>query len=274
MSYRNEPLVRTSPNHLSLELVVEDAVGAIWLNRPDRHNAFDETLIAELRESLDSMAANPAVRVVLLGGRGRSFCAGADLEWMQRQAHARYTENVEDARKLAGLMRTLAQLPKPTVARVHGAALGGGLGLVAACDIAVASRDATFGTTEARLGLTPSTISPYVIAAIGERACRRYFQTAERFDADEALRLGLIHVVTEPAALDPRVAALLTALREAGPQAQSTSKRLIASLRGRNPVNDQVLEETAVSIATVRSGSEAQEGIAAFFAKRKPRWTG
>jgi methylglutaconyl-CoA hydratase len=160
------------------------------------------------------------------------------------------------------------------VARVHGAALGGGMGLVAACDIAIASSDASFGTTEVRLGLTPSTIAPYVIAAIGERAARRYFLSGERFDANEALRIGLVHEAVAPEALDARLAGLLDSLHSAGPQAQAHCKRLLASLRGHDAFDPQVLEQTARSIAEVRAGEEAREGMAAFLAKRKPGWTG
>jgi len=195
------------------------------------------------------------VRAIVLGGRGRNFCAGADLDWMQQQANADYDGNLEDARRLAWMLRTLAQSPKPTIARVQGVALGGGMGLVAACDIALATSDASFGTTEVRLGLTPSTIAPYVIAAIGERAARRYFLSGERFDTNEAVLGGL-----------------LDALRSAGPLAQAHCKRLLASLRGHDAFDPQVAEQTARSIAEVRAGAEAREGIAAFFAKRKPSW--
>jgi methylglutaconyl-CoA hydratase len=170
------------------------------------------------------------------------------------------------------MLRTLAQSPKTTIARVHGVALGGGMGLVAACDIAIASREATFGTTEVRLGLTPSTIAPYVIAAIGERAARRYFLSGERFDAQEALRIGLIHEAVDAAVLDGRLHGLLESLHSAGPQAQAHCKRLLAALRGHDAFDPQVAEQTARSIAEVRAGAEAREGIAAFFAKRKPSW--
>jgi methylglutaconyl-CoA hydratase len=256
----------------SLQLEHDGQRCTVWLNRPERHNAFDQSMILQLQQCLEQLAQQPQVRVLVLAGRGRSFCAGADLHWMQQQASERYEDNLEDARALARLLRTLSLVPQPTVARVHGAALGGGLGLIAACDIAIASPDASFGTTEGRLGLTPSTIAPYVIEAIGERAARRYFQSGERFDAPEALRLGLIHECSEPDALDDRLAALITALCSVGPQAQAHSKRLIAALHGRSPSDPAVLEQTAASIATVRAGEEAREGIAAFFARRKPPW--
>jgi methylglutaconyl-CoA hydratase len=260
------------PDYQSLQLEFHSGCATVWLNRPERHNAFDQGLVDELTRCLMLLSQDSAVRVIVLAGRGRNFCAGADLAWMQQQALASFDANLEDARRLASMLRALAQAPQPTVARVQGVALGGGLGLIAACDIAIASRETSFGTTEVRLGLTPSTIAPYVIAAIGERAARRYFLTGERFDTDEALRIGLIHEIADAAALDTRLEQLLEALRAAGPQAQAHCKRLLASLRGHDAFEPQVLEQTARSIAEVRSGEEAREGIAAFFAKRKPGW--
>jgi methylglutaconyl-CoA hydratase len=260
------------PDYRFLQLEHSAGCATVWLNRPERHNAFHEGLLAELPRCLAGLSQDPTVRAIVLAGRGRNFCAGADLEWMQQQARADYDANLEDARRLAWMLRTLAQLPKPTIARVHGVALGGGLGLVAACDIAIAARETSFGTTEVRLGLTPSTIAPYVIAAIGERAARRYFLSGERFDANEALRIGLIHEAVDADALDARLEQLLAALRSAGPAAQAHCKRLLASLRGHDAFDPQVAEQTARSIAEVRAGQEAREGIAAFFAKRKPSW--
>lgn len=260
------------PDDEFLQLEYRAGCAIVWLNRPERHNAFHQGLLSGLSRLLTQLSQNAAVRAVVLAGRGPNFCAGADLEWMQQQARADYDTNLEDARRLAWMLRTLAQLPKPTIARVQGVALGGGLGLVAACDIAIATRDSSFATTEVRLGLTPSTIAPYVIAAIGERAARRYFLTGERFDANEALRIGLIHEAVDADALDLRLEQLLLALRSAGPQAQAHCKRLLASLRGQNAFDPQVAEQTARSIAEVRAGAEAREGIAAFFSKRKPSW--
>jgi methylglutaconyl-CoA hydratase len=256
-----------------LQLEYRAGCAIVWLNRPQCHNAFHEGLITELSRSLALLSQDAAVRSIVLAGRGRNFCAGADLQWMQQQARAGYDANLEDARRLAWMLRTLAQSPKTTIARVHGVALGGGMGLVAACDIAIATREASFGTTEVRLGLTPSTIAPYVIAAIGERAARRYFLIGERFDANEALRIGLIHETVDADALDARLEGLLEALRSAGPQAQAHCKRLLVSLRGHDAFDPQVAEQTARSIAEVRAGEEAREGIAAFFEKRKPSWT-
>jgi methylglutaconyl-CoA hydratase len=256
----------------SLQLEHAGHGSTVWLNRPERHNAFDQTMIAELQHCLASLAQQSQVRAVVLAGRGKSFCAGADLAWMQRQAVAGYEDNLEDARALARVLRTLAQMPQPTVARVHGVALGGALGLIAACDIAIAALDSSFGTTEVRLGLTPSTIAPYLIEAIGARAARRYFQTGERFDALQALRLGLIHEHCDADALDRQLEALLAALHQGAPMAQARSKRLIAALQGRSPTDPAVLEQSAESIAQVRAAQEAREGIAAFFARRKPPW--
>jgi methylglutaconyl-CoA hydratase len=261
------------PDDEFLQLEYRAGCAIVWLNRPERHNAFHQGLLTSLSRLLTQLSQNAAVRAIVLAGRGRNFCAGADLTWMQQQARADYDANLEDARRLAWMLRTLAQIPKPTIARVQGVALGGGLGLVAACDIAIATRDSSFATTEVRLGLTPSTIAPYVIAAIGERAARRYFLSGERFDANEALRVGLIHEAVASDALDGRLGGLLDALHSAGPQAQAHCKRLLASLRGHDALDPLVLEQTARSIAEVRRSDEAREGIAAFFAKRKPGWT-
>lgn len=258
----------------TLQLESDRGCTTIWLNRPERHNAFHEGVITELTQCFERLAADSSVRMIVLAGRGRSFCAGADLEWMQRQAAATYDANIADARRLAMMLRTIAQSPKPTLARVHGAALGGGLGLVCVCDIAIAAPEATFGTTEVRLGLTPSTISPYVLGAIGERAAGRYFLTGERFEATEALRLGLIHELVPAEALDAQVTKIVDALRQSGPKAQAHCKELVALLRGRDPCEPLILEQTARSIADVRSGLEAREGIAAFLEKRKPSWIG
>jgi methylglutaconyl-CoA hydratase len=244
----------------------------IWLNRPERHNALHAGLIAELQRAVDLLSQEAAVRVLVLAGRGASFCAGGDLDWMREQASQPYELNLEDARALARTIRTLALCPKPTLARVQGPALGGGLGLVAACDMAIASRSAVFGTTETRLGLTPSVIALYVLQAIGERAARRCFLTGARFDAAEALRLGLVQEVVEAGELEPRVAATLQSICLGGPQAQAHCKWLISELRGRDPALETTVDESARSLASVRAGDEAREGIEAFFSRRKPSW--
>jgi methylglutaconyl-CoA hydratase len=259
-------------DYQSLQLERRQQCATIWLNRPQRHNALHAGLIAELQRAVDELAQDRAVRVIVLGGRGASFCAGGDLDWMREQASQPYELNLEDARQLARTFRTLASCPKPTVARVHGAALGGGTGLVAACDLAIATRDASFGTTETRLGLTPSVIAPYVIAAIGERAARHCFLSGARFGAAEALRLGLVQEMVEPDQLEGSVEAALAALRLAAPQAQAHCKWLVAELRGRDPGLETTIDETARSIAGVRAGEEAKEGIEAFFSRRKPAW--
>lgn len=244
----------------------------IWLDRPQRHNALHAGLITELQRAVDLLSQEPAVRVIVLAGRGKSFCAGGDLDWMREQAAQPYELNLEDARQLARTFRTLALCPKPTLARVQGAALGGGLGLVAACDLAIASRDAVFGTTETRLGLTPSVIALYVREAIGERAARRCFLTGVRLDAAEALRLGLVQEVAEAGTLEQRVEATLRQICLGGPQAQAHCKWLLAELRGRSPALETTIDESARSLASVRAGDEAREGIEAFFGRRQPSW--
>ena len=254
-----------------IEIERTPGVATLWLNRPETHNAFNAGMIAELIAALRDLGADDAVRAVVLAGRGRSFCAGADLAWMKATGEADFETNLADARELAALLRTLAELPKPTLARVHGAALGGGMGLAAACDICIASTDAVFATTEARLGLIPSVISPYVLRAIGARQALRYFQTAERFSAAEAHRLGLAHETVETGRLDATIAEILEALLQGGPQALAASKELVRDIAGR-PVDDALVEETARRIATTRAGEEAREGLAAFLEKRRSAW--
>jgi len=256
----------------SLVIDHQGPIGIITLNRPERHNAFDDVLIASLTEALRDMEADASLRVVVLSGAGASFSAGADLGWMKRMAGFSREENVQDAMGLGALMRTLAHLAKPTIARVHGAAYGGGVGLVACCDIAVALQGATFSFSEAKLGLIPAVISPYVIAAIGERAARRYFLTAERFDAAEAWRLGLVHdLATTPDDLDDKIGDVIEALLACGPAAQRESKELIRAVAHR-PVMSDVIQDTAERIARVRASPEGREGVAAFLGKRKPSW--
>jgi methylglutaconyl-CoA hydratase len=235
------------------------------------HNAFDDALIARLTEALREVGENPGVRVVVLRGAGKSFSAGADLNWMQRMAGYSRTQNLADAMGLAQLLHTLDTLPRPTIAAVHGAAFGGGVGLVAACDIAVAAGTAAFSLSEVRLGLIPAVISPYVVAAIGARQARRYFLTAERFDAGEARRMGLVHEVTAPEALEARVAAIAAELLRGGPGALGAAKNLVAAVAGR-PVDTALMTDTARRIADIRAGEEACEGVGAFLEKRKPRW--
>jgi methylglutaconyl-CoA hydratase len=248
-------------------------VAQLWLSRAELHNAFDDLLIAALTAEIARLGEDASVRAVVLGGRGKSFSAGADLNWMKRMASYGEAENLRDAQALAGLMRAIDLCPKPTLARVHGAAFGGGVGLVACCDIAVASENATFCLSEAKLGLIPSVISPYVVRAIGARAARRYFLTAEIFTAAEAARLGLAHRCVPAEALDDAIEALLKPLLAAGPAAQAECKKLIARVSD-TPVDDAMVADTAKRIARIRISPEGREGIASFLEKRKPAWTG
>ncbi len=255
----------------TLEIELNNQVATIWMNRPDLHNAFDEILIAELTAACIALDGDADVRIVVLGGRGKSFSAGADLNWMRRAANNGIDENLNDARALAGMLRTLAEMKKPTIARVQGAALGGGMGLAAACDIAVASTKAVFATSEVKFGIIPSAISPYVLRAIGARQATRYFQTAERIAADRAREIGLVHEVAEPEALDAKVAEIVAALLAGGPNAQAAAKDLIRAV-DHQPVNHTLVEETAHRIAHLRATPEAREGIGAFLDKRQPGW--
>lgn len=257
--------------YTSLVLEVRNGAAFLALAKPDVHNAFDETLIAELTAALHALDADHAVRAVVLLGHGKSFCAGADLNWMKKMARYGHAENLADAGALAAMLNTLNTLSKPTIARVHGAAYGGGVGLVACCDIALAAQQATFALSEAKLGLVPATISPYVIEAIGARMARRYFLTAERFDAAEAHRIGLVHEIVPMDALDSRINELLGALVVAGPRAQAESKALIRAVVHR-PIDDRMIADTAARIARVRSTAEAKEGVAAFLGKRRAVW--
>ncbi len=255
----------------TLEIARDGGVATVWMNRPDVHNAFNEALIAELTAACAGLDADATVRVVVLAGRGKSFSAGADLNWMRRAADASFDDNLQDARKLAGMLRTLAELGKPTIARVHGAALGGGMGLASACDICIAATGAAFATSEVKFGIIPSAISPYVIRAIGARQATRYFQTAERISAARAGELGLAHEVVAPEALDAKVQEVVTALLQGGPQSQAAAKALIRAVADL-PVSDAVVEDTARRIATLRATPEAKEGLAAFLDKRPAAW--
>ncbi len=255
----------------TLEILRDGPIATIWMNRPDVHNAFNEALIAELTDACRQLDADDSVRVVVLAGRGKSFSAGADLNWMRRAADASVEANLADARKLAGMLRALAELTKPTIARVQGAALGGGMGLASACDICVASTAASFATSEVKFGIIPSAISPYVLRAIGARQAGRYFQTAERISAAEAKALGLAHEVVAPEELDAKVAAIVAALMQGGPKSQAAAKDLIRAVADQ-PVSDAVVEDTARRIAELRATPEAKEGLAAFLDKRPAAW--
>jgi methylglutaconyl-CoA hydratase len=254
-------------------LTIERAgkVATIWMNRPAVFNAFDERLIAELTAACSELDTDPTVRVVVLGGRGKHFSAGADLNWMKRAAQFSHQQNIDDARLFANMLRTLAEMSKPTIARVQGAALGGGTGLTAACDMAVASSDAVFSTSEVKFGIIPSAISPYVLRAIGPRHALRYFQSAERITAERALSIGLVNEVVAADQLDAGIADLVNALLQGGPLAQKAAKELIAAVHGR-PIDKTISEETAQRIARQRATDEARDGVAAFLDKRPPAW--
>ncbi len=258
--------------HQTLELEVLNHVGIIWFNRPDIRNALNETVLKELGTALTALEKDKGVRAVVLAGRGSAFCAGADLNWMKKTASYSKAQNLKDAKVgLADTLYKLHALKKPTVARVHGPAFAGGMGFVAACDIAVASTEATFCLSEVKLGLTPATISPYVIRAMGERAASRYALTAERFDAAEAYRIGFVQELVPPDELDGKVNELLGALVQAGPRAIDETKKLIA-LSGGTKLTAAVRMETAKRIAETRASAEGREGIASFLEKRKPKW--
>ena len=255
----------------TLEIVRTAGVATIWMNRPDVHNAFNAQLIADLTTACIELDADEAVRAVVLAGRGKSFSAGADLNWMKAAGEASEAENFADAMKLAGMLRTLAEMNKPTIARVHGAALGGGMGLASACDICIAGDKAVFATSEVKFGIIPSAISPYVIRAIGERQATRYFQTAERIGAARAAELGLAHEAVASEELDAKVKEVVEALLQGGPKSQAAAKDLIRAVANR-PLSDALVEDTARRIASLRATPEAKEGLAAFLDKRPAAW--
>jgi methylglutaconyl-CoA hydratase len=246
-------------------------VAQLTMARPERFNAFDETMIAELDAAFAQLEADADVRVIVLAGEGKHFSAGADLQWMQRASTASFEWNVADARRFAGMLARIERCTKPTVARVQGAALGGGVGLTAVCDVAVASEAASFSVSEARFGILPSVIGPYVTNAVGKRQARRLALTTERIGAAEALAIGLVTKVVPAQALDAAVDDVVAALLTGGPAAQAEIKRLLAQLH-EGPVTDAVVELTAQTIARVRGTEEAREGFAAFLAKRPARW--
>lgn len=244
-------------------------VARVTMNRPEVFNAFNEAMIAELGQAFEQLSADPAVRLIVLAGSGKAFSAGADLQWMKRAAEATQAANLEDARRFAAMLQRIAECPKPTLARVQGLALGGGVGLAAACDIALATPDAKFAVSEARFGILPAVIGPYVINAVGPRQARRLALTASRIPASEALALGLVQEVVEDidAALERWIAELLLN----GPGALGEIKALFAQLEV-GPITPAVRELTAQTIARVRMGNEAREGFAAFLAKRPAAW--
>ncbi|MDI9331326.1 MAG: enoyl-CoA hydratase/isomerase family protein [Alphaproteobacteria bacterium] len=255
-----------------LKLQTRDGIGTLTLARPDVRNAFNETLIGEIREGFEQLAADTAVRCIVLAAEGKAFCAGADLNWMRRMADYSREQNLQDAGELARMLATIDQCPKPTIARVQGDVYAGGMGLVATCDMAVSWVGAGYCLSEVKLGLIPATISPYVIRAMGARASQRYFLTAERFDATEALRLGLVHeVVDSEAALDECVAAMCQALVQASPNALRECKQLLRDLMG-SKIDQALIQRTVAGIADIRASAEGKEGVQSFLQKRKPRW--
>jgi len=254
-----------------LKVEKKDGIARVTLDRPELRNAFDDALIKLLHEAFVSLGEDKAIRVVILAGNGPAFCAGADLNWMKRMAKYGYDENLADARALAQMLATLDRMPKPTIARVHGPVFAGGTGLVAACDIAVGTPEAKFCLSEAKLGLSPATISPYVIRAMGEHNARRYFLTAEVFDADEALRIGMLSLLVSPSDIDKAIEDLVNHLLAGGPEAHAKIKDLIRAVAGR-AVDDALVADTAKRIAEIRVSPEGKEGIASFLEKRKASW--
>ena len=246
-------------------------VAQVTLNNPDKHNAFDDQMIIELTNAFNALAANANVRIMLLKSEGKSFSAGADLEWMKRMASYSYQQNLNDAHALAAMLKALHQMPIPTIARVQGAAFGGAIGLISCCDIALASSNASFALSEVKIGLVPSTISPYVIAAIGERHAKRYFMTAERFDTNTALQISLVHEAVEEQFLDDKVEQLITAILSNGPEAVVAAKQLVFAVSGK-AIDSSLIEHTCEVIAGIRVSAQGQEGLSAFLDKRKPHW--
>ena len=255
----------------NLVIAYEGVVARITLIQPEVRNAFSDEVIAEITAAFLDVGARADVRAVVLAAEGPAFCAGANLHWMRRMADYTREENLRDAGQLAFMLRTLYECPKPTIARVQGDVYAGGLGLVAACDMAVSVDSAHFCLSEVKLGLIPATISPYVIRAMGPRAAHRYFLTAERFDAAEALRIGFVHQVVPPEGLDAAVGALVKALVSAGPAAVRASKRLVQAV-AEQEITQSLIADTAQGIADIRVSVEGREGIQSFLAKRKPSW--
>jgi methylglutaconyl-CoA hydratase len=258
-------------NFQTLTLAVADKVATVTLNRPELRNAFDETAIAELAQVFADLERDDGVRAIVLAANGPAFCAGADLNWMKKMAGYSHAENQADALRLAAMLRTIYLCPKPVVAKVQGDCYAGGMGLAAACDVVVAAEEAGFCLSEVKLGLIPGTISPYVIKAMGEHAARRYFLTAERFGAREALRIGFAHELAAADALDAKVAAIVKALVSNSPHAVAQAKLLVRDMAGR-PVTDALVADSAERIAQIRASEQGREGVAAFLEKRKPSW--
>jgi methylglutaconyl-CoA hydratase len=255
----------------SVEIVKRDSVATVWMNRPHAHNAIDAHLIEGLTQAFAELAEEEAIRVIILGGRGRSFSAGGDLKWMLAASEAGFETNFEDARGLAHLLQSVAMSRKPTIARVHGPALGDGVGLAAACDICIASVSANFAMPEVRMGLIPATIGPHVARAIGPRQALRYFLSGERFSAVRAVEIGLAHEAVEVEHLDMRIAKIAESLVLGGPSALAATKEFVRKLDGR-AIDEGLIDETARHVALTRGSTEAKEGIGAFLGKGAPQW--
>ena len=255
----------------TLNIAIDGKLATVTLDRPDVRNAFNELTISEITLAFDELGRDDSVRAIVLAANGPAFCAGADLNWMKKMAGYTHAENRADALQLAEMLRTIYLCPKPVVAKVQGDCYAGGMGLVAACDIIVAAEQVQFCLSEVKLGLIPATISPYVIKAMGENAARRYFLTAERFGAPEALRIGYVHEVVAADALDAKVAEIVKALVNNSPSAVQQAKVLVREIAGQT-VNDALLADTAERIAHIRASEQGREGVASFLEKRKPNW--
>lgn len=254
-----------------IDYKLDNGIATITLNRPEVHNAFDEHMIRELTNAFENAIGDPVARLVVLRGNGKSFCAGGDLGWMRRVADYSFEQNVADAAGLGALLKIINGCPKPVLALVHGNAFGGGVGLAACCDIAIAEETAQFSLSEVRIGLIPSIIAPYVIAAIGERQARRYFLTAERFDGKMAARLGLVHETCPQGGLDAAAEKIIAALWDGAPAAQARGKSVILDI-SKKKIDDDVIQYTVEQIAEARAAAEGKEGLSAFLGKTEPSW--
>jgi methylglutaconyl-CoA hydratase len=255
----------------TLDITRQGPLARVYLNRPDVRNAFNDAVIAELTVAFHDLGADPSLRAIVLGGHGKAFCAGADLNWMRTMAGYSWEQNRADAQALADMLWTVYSCPLPVVGRVHGDCYAGGLGLAAACDVLVAADGIQFCLSEARLGLLPATIGPYVVRALGAQASRRYFTTAERFGSTEAHRLGLVHELCSAGELDDKVNAIVQTLLANGPAAVKACKRLVQDVAGQ-PLTVELREDTARRIADIRASAEGREGVQAFLQKRSPSW--
>ena len=255
----------------TLDITRDGAVVRIFLNRPDVRNAFNDAVIAELTQAFGELSADTTLRAIVLGGHGKAFCAGADLSWMRAMADYDWEQNRADAQKLADMLWTIYSCPVPVVGRIHGDCYAGGVGLAAACDVLVAADGMNFCLSEAKLGLLPATIAPYVVKALGEQAARRYFVSAERFDAATAKALGFVHEVIEADALDAKVDEIVAAIVANGPAAVKACKQLVKDVAAR-PITAELRADTARRIADIRASDEGKEGVQSFLAKRKPTW--